>query len=236
MNAKFNDGSFLNNESNNYFLGATTRRKLLENADDNEIKHPSEDEPVFQEDLKEISFEKKKKITFQLPETLKFEKDFRKSKTIRKYEIEKKLEIDEFGNFEIRKSKIQVANFENEVVNFEFEAEKSEIGKLEDEFMKFERGNSKKLQKNRSEILWKTNFFVIVYLVSLFLSKIKNASRVYLRRKLMNKHYCIVDDKSYFPVPTTLNQKTVEIMRNQNYFLNNLRRIRVFEFFFYFFF
>ena len=234
MKENFNDGSLLNNESNDYFLGANTRRKLLENLQDNEIKHPSEDEPVLKEDLREICYEKTKQITLQLSETQKFEKGFLKSKEIRKFETEKKFEIPEFENefrkLEFRKSKTEVENFEDEVQNFEFEVEKPEIGKFEAEVLKLEMENSKKFEKNRSQIIWKTNFFVIVYLVSLFLSKIKKASCVYMRRKLMSKHYCVVDDKSYFPVLTkaTINQKTLEIMRNQNYFLNNLRRSPVF--------
>ena len=80
--------------------------------------------------------------------------------------------------------------------------------------------------KLRSLQTWKTNFFIIVYLVSLFISKIKKTSCIYMKKKLLNKHYSMLEDKSVFPTITqkTIDQKAIEMMRNQNYFISELRK------------
>ena len=163
-------------ESIDYFLGANTRRKLLDNINQNGIMHPKEDEPVqfSARDNNELS---------------------------RLHEEEKEINFD----------KPSILNLELEAIKSQEDCEEQEKN-----IIKWDRNNT----------LWRSNFFVIVYLVSLFISKIKKSSCIYMRKKLAMQHYSMLNDKSFFPLLTkkTIDQKTIETMRNQNYFLNELRK------------
>lgn len=166
-------------ESIDYFLGANTRRKLLDNLNENGIMHPKEDEPV-QFSARDNN------------ELLKLEKHHEEEKEI---------------NFE----KPTILNLELEEIKYQEDCEEQEKNIF---------------KRDRNNTLWRSNFFVIVYLVSLFISKIKKSSCIYMRKKLAMRHYSMLNDKSFFPLFTkkTIDQKTIETMRNQNYFLNELRK------------
>lgn len=187
-NEEASNGVFLgfekarNIDSSEIFLGATTRRKLLEESNFGEVLQPKEDEPV------QFSVRDNREL-----EILAHKPD----------------EI-------LRKSKGQ--NYKRQT--FELSAIKLE-GIIE-------KGRGRETIE-RSAKIWKTNFFIIVYLVSLFLSKMKRSSVQYMRKKLANRHYSMLEDKSYFPIITkkTIDQKTIEMMRNQNYFLSELRKSAV---------
>ena len=163
-------------ESIDYFLGANTRRKLLDNINQNGIMHPKEDEPVqfSARDNNELS---------------------------RLHEEEKEINFD----------KPSILNLELEAIKSQEDCEEQEKNII---------------KRDRNNTLWRSNFFVIVYLVSLFISKIKKSSCIYMRKKLAMQHYSMLNDKSFFPLLTkkTIDQKTIETMRNQNYFLNELRK------------
>lgn len=183
----FDQDQFLNSivvdkkrdESIDYFLGANTRRKLLDNINENGIMHPKEDEPV------QFSVRDNNELS----------------------RLEKHLEEEKEINFK----KQTILNLEMEVIKSQEDCEKQE---------------NNIFNRDRNNTLWKSNFFVIVYLVSLFISKIKKSSCIYMRKKLAMQHYSMMNDKSFFPLLTkkTIDQKTVEMMRNQNYFLNELRK------------
>ena len=166
-------------ESIDYFLGANTRRKLLDNINENGVMHPKEDEPV-QFSARDNN------------ELLRLEKH---------HEEEKEMNLE----------KPIILNLELEEIKPQEDSEEQE---------------NNIFQRNRNNTLWKSNFFVIVYLVSLFISKIKKQSCIYMRKKLAMQHYSMLNDKSFFPLLTkkTIDQKTIETMRNQNYFLNELRK------------
>ena len=111
-------------ESVDYFLGATTRRKLLDNINDNgRIVHPREDDPV------QFSIRDNNELS-------KLEKH--------QEEEEKKINLEQ-----------------PRILNLEL------VG------MKFQDDHEEEQEKTiRNPKLWKSNFFIIVYLVTLFISNI----------------------------------------------------------------
>ena len=204
-----------NNESIEYFFGASTRRKLLHHIEDNQVQHPCDDESVI--------FPPKDNIDLIINE---------KSSDMKDNKVNYLIENDAVA-FPEKDNNELLMNDNNSIFHKEVFQE-IELKKIPEKIplgfdipmiLQTDEVINEKREKYHSKNIWKSNVFIIVFLVSSFISKIKKKSCIYMRKSLKNQHYNILNDKSYFPVITkkTIDQKTIELMRSQNYFLKAIK-------------